>query len=153
MRVPSAAAARIAPPCVSTRRGSPSRSASTIASSPRTKATVGPRKCAAMTAPSAATSWVRSMTDGVSLLPVSVMSLINSVYSTSPAGEVELRDTALEPFGDLLAGQIAADEDDAALALLVLLPRPLMIAVEDHVHALKHEAPVVVLEGEDALAA
>ena len=29
---------------------------------------------------------------------------------------------ALETFGDLLARQIAADEDDAAFALLVLLP-------------------------------
>src|ERR1700736_3318021 len=63
------------------------------------------------------------------------------------------RHAALEPLADLLLRQIAADEDDAALALLALLPRALMIAVEDHVHALEHEALVVVLEGEDALAA
>ena len=42
--------------------------------------------------------------------------------------------------------QIAADEDDAAVALFVLVPRPLVIAVEDHVHALEDETLVVVLE-------
>src|SRR6185295_17183661 len=46
-----------------------------------------------------------------------------------------------------------ANENEAALALLASLPRPLVIAVENHVHALEHEALVVVLEGEDALAA
>src|SRR3954454_24380886 len=63
------------------------------------------------------------------------------------------RQAILEPLPDLVLRQLAADEDEAALALLAGLPRPLMIAVEDHVHALEHEALVVVLEGEDALAA
>src|SRR3981081_4413663 len=63
------------------------------------------------------------------------------------------RQATLEPLPDLLLRQLAADEDEAALALLIGLPGPLMIAVEDHVYALKHEALVVVLEGEDALAA
>src|SRR5580704_7369223 len=72
----------------------------------------------------------------------------------SPArGEGELGRAALETFGDLFARQIAADEDDAALPLLVFFPRPLVVAVEDHMHALKDEALLVVLKRENALAA
>src|ERR1700731_4051637 len=67
--------------------------------------------------------------------------------------ERRLRDAALESFGDHLARQVAADEDHAAVALLAVFPRPLVIAVEDHVHALEHEALIVVLESEDAFAA
>src|SRR6185436_6718947 len=63
------------------------------------------------------------------------------------------RQAGLEPLPDLVFRQLAADEDEAALALLAGLPRPLVIAVENHVHALEHEALVVILEGEDALAA
>src|SRR4029078_12244392 len=63
------------------------------------------------------------------------------------------RQAILEPLPDLVLRQLAADEDEAALAVLAGLPPPLVIAVEDHVHALEHEALVVVLEGEDALAA
>src|SRR3974390_2255313 len=59
----------------------------------------------------------------------------------------------LEPLPDPFVRQIAADEHDTALALLALLPRPLVVAVENHVHALKHEPLVVALEGEDAFAA
>ena len=43
---------------------------------------------------------------------------------------------------EVLAIEVAADEDDAALALLIGAPRALMIAVEDHVHALEDEAVV-----------
>src|SRR5262245_47743799 len=64
-----------------------------------------------------------------------------------------LRDAALEPLFDLLLRQLAADEDHAAHTLLAVLPGPLVIAVEDHVYALQHEAFVVVLERDDALAA
>ena len=42
-----------------------------------------------------------------------------------------LGEAALETFGDQLAGQVAADENDAAFALLILFPWPLMIAIED----------------------
>src|SRR5580704_10829851 len=63
------------------------------------------------------------------------------------------RDAALESFGDHLPRQIAADEYHAAVALLAVFPWPLVIAVEDHVHALEHEALIVILEGEDAFAA
>src|SRR5215470_16282774 len=47
----------------------------------------------------------------------------------------------------------SADEDDAAFAFLARLPRALVVAVENHVHALEHEALVIVLERKDALAA
>src|SRR5262249_31442560 len=63
------------------------------------------------------------------------------------------RHAAFETFPDLLLRQLAADEDDAAFALLAVLPRPLVIAVEDHVHALEHETLVVSLERKNALAA
>src|SRR5579864_6014356 len=62
-------------------------------------------------------------------------------------------DAAFKAFTDRLLRQIAADEDDAAIAFLAFFPRPLMVAVEDHVHALEDEAVVVVLERQDALAA
>ena len=60
---------------------------------------------------------------------------------------------SLEALPDFLFGQIAADEYDAALALLAVRPRALMIAVEDHVHSLEHEPLLIVLEGENAFAA
>ena len=63
------------------------------------------------------------------------------------------RHAALKAFADVRLRQIAADEHDAADARLVRLPVALMVAVEDHVHALKHEALRVVLERQDALAA
>src|SRR5208282_2313254 len=67
--------------------------------------------------------------------------------------EKRSRHAAFEPFRDLLARQITADEDNPALTLLVFVPWPLVVAVEDHVHALEHEALIVALEREDALAA
>jgi hypothetical protein len=42
--------------------------------------------------------------------------------------------------------QIAANEDDAAFAVLALFPWTLVVAVENHVHALKYETFVIVLE-------
>src|SRR6266571_6021719 len=58
-----------------------------------------------------------------------------------------------ETTADVFLRQVAADEDDAALARFLRLPRPLMIAVEDHVDPLEHEALRIVLERQDALAA
>src|SRR5262249_12877962 len=63
------------------------------------------------------------------------------------------RRAAGKAFPDLGLEQLAADEDDAAFALLARLPRALVVAVENHLHALEHEALVVVLERQDALAA
>ena len=62
------------------------------------------------------------------------------------------RDAAFETFADHFAGQVAADENDSALALLIRFPWPLMIAVKDHVNTLKDEALVVILERENAFA-
>ena len=53
-------------------------------------------------------------------------------------------DAALEPLGDHFTGQVAADENDAAVARLAGFPWPLMIAVEDHVHALEDKAMVII---------
>src|SRR5690242_5125128 len=73
--------------------------------------------------------------------------------SRSPSGLTLCGDAALEAFADQVAWQIAADKNDAAVAFLVGLPRPLVVAVQNHVYALKNEALLVVLEGEDAFAA
>src|SRR5579871_339026 len=117
------------------RRTSPSGSANSSASSPSTNTAVRPKKCAPTSAPPAATARVRSTTE-----TVSVRALMSG-------------DAALKTFGNGLARQVAADEDDAAFALLVFVPGPLVIAVENHMHALKHEALVIALERQDALAA
>src|SRR6266702_1618263 len=95
----------------------------------------------ATTGAPAATGRTRSTTDAVSLeLPLT-------------ASAPRSRRAALEALADLLLRQIAPDEHDAAFARLAVLPRPLVIAVEDHVDALEHEALRVVLERQDALRA
>src|SRR5690349_10732613 len=73
--------------------------------------------------------------------------------SRSPSGLTLCGDAALEAFADQVAWQIAADKNDAAVAFLIGLPRPLVVAVQNHVHALKNEALLVVLESENAFAA
>src|SRR5581483_1350076 len=140
-RRPSQAAARMAPACTAIRLASPSRAASSSASSPSTNTAASPRKCTSTTAASALTGRVRSTTEAVSLA------------GSLTAAACRSGDACGEARADVLLGQIAADEDDAAQALLVCLPRALMIAVEDHVHALEDEAVGIVLEGEDALGA
>jgi hypothetical protein len=57
----------------------------------------------------------------------------------------------VEPSGDRVAVELAADEDEPALALLAFLPAALVIALDDHVHALHRVAPGLVAKGEDAL--
>src|SRR5262245_6692860 len=183
MRSASAAAARMAPPWTGTLRGSPARGANTSAPSPSTKTAVCPRKCAATTGAPALTGRVRSATEGVLarvslMFSVSSPGLAGrSSTLRQPGSRLRAsqcpswdagcpacaghdstdappsRHAAREPFPDLLLGQLAADEDDAAFALLAGLPRALVVAVENHVHALEHEALVVVLERQDALAA
>ncbi len=59
----------------------------------------------------------------------------------------------LKALADFLLGQVAPDEHDAAVALLAILPRPLVIAVEDHVHTLEHEPVRIVLERQNSFAA
>src|SRR6185312_15507367 len=63
------------------------------------------------------------------------------------------RDAALKTLADFILRYVAPDEDNAAVARLAFGPRPLMIAVQDHVHALEDKAVVIVLERQDALAA
>src|SRR5581483_8474393 len=87
------------------------------------------------------------------------LALLSEITGTSPVMTsgitviAELRHAALETLADHLLRQLAADEDDAAFALLAVLPRPLVIPVQDHMHALEHEALRIVLERQDALAA
>src|SRR5690349_19402222 len=128
MRLPSLAAPRIPPPCTATRRSAPSRQNSSD-SSPSTNTASSPRKCTAMTAPPAATGWMRSAMDGVAV----GTSLIRLCHALG------------ETLADHLLGHVAADEHGAAHPLLAILPRPLMVAVEDHVDALEDEALGVVL--------
>src|SRR6185369_2148601 len=52
-----------------------------------------------------------------------------------------------------LFGQFATDEDEAAFARLLVLPLPLVVALQHHVHALEDVAVVIVVEGENALRA
>src|SRR6516225_7379541 len=160
MRSASAAEARTAPSCTGTLRGSPARGTSTSAPSPSTKAAVSLRKCAATTGAPVLTGRVRSTTDGV-LARLSVMRLLRShreerackVRGLRKLKAVPSRRAAGKAFPDLVHGQLAADEDHAAFAFLARPPRTLVVAVENHVHALEHEALVVVLERQDALAA
>src|SRR5437588_8416522 len=62
-------------------------------------------------------------------------------------------DTALKAVTDHLLRQFTADKDETALARFIVLPLPLMVALEHHVHALEHVAVVIAGEGEDALRA
>src|SRR5262245_60560655 len=183
MRSASAAVARMAPPWTGTLRGSPARGANTSAPSPSTKTAVCPRKCAATTGAPAVTGRVPSPTGGVlarvsPMFSVSSPGLAGrSSTLRQPGARLRAsqcpswdtgcpacaghdstnappsRHAAGKAFPDLLLGQLAADEDDAAFALLARLPRALVVAVENHVDALEHEALVVVLERQDALAA
>src|SRR6516225_5875920 len=160
MRSASAAEARTAPSCTGTLRGSPARGTKTSAPSPSTKAAVSLRKCAATTGAPVLTGRVRSTTDGV-LARLSVMRLLRShreerackVRGLRKLKAVPSRRAAGKAFPDLVHGQLAADEDHAAFAFLARPPRTLVVAIENHVHALEHEALVVVLERQDALAA
>src|SRR5580704_3540185 len=135
MQVPSLVEPRIAPPCTATRCSAPSRQNSSV-SSPSTKTGSSPRKCTATTVPPAATGRTRSAIEAVSVR----VSLIRSGHALRKA------------LADHLLRHVAADEDGAAHARLAVLPRPLMVAVEDHVHALENEALGIVLEREDTLA-
>src|SRR5262249_12737904 len=62
-------------------------------------------------------------------------------------------DAAGKALADFLLRQIASDKNDTAFAWLVVFPGALVVAVEDHVHALENEAIGIVLEGENALGA
>src|SRR5690242_11492930 len=99
------------------------------ASSPSTNTGVGPRKCTPTIAAPAFTARTRSAREGI-----------------GTCASLTLADTALEALADSVDRQVAADKHDTAIAGFAILPRTLMVSVEDHVHALKHEALGVVLE-------
>src|ERR1700712_4040307 len=120
MRRPSQADARMPPAGTGTRCPAPSSAANSSVSSPSTKAAVRPMKWMPMTGAPAATARVCSTIDGTPL----------SVLAISPAS----RRARLEALPDLVLRQITADEHDAALALLVVAPFALVVAVQDHVH-------------------
>src|SRR5579863_7967458 len=139
MRLPSAAVARIAPSWTVTRRGSPSGATNNIASSPSTNTAVRLRKCVATMAPPAATGRVRSTTEAIS--PRVSVILRQSWPASGYSGHARLKTLT-----DCLFREIAADEHNAAETFLIFLPGPLMIPVQDHVHALKHEPLIVIFE-------
>src|SRR6266702_1223110 len=62
-------------------------------------------------------------------------------------------DTAFKAVADHLLRQFAADEDEAALARFIVLPLPLMVALEHHVDALEHVTVIVAGKRQDALGA
>src|SRR5258708_39448012 len=70
-----------------------------------------------------------------------------------PEGRRKSSQAALEAGTDARLGQFPADEDDAAHARFVAFPFALVIAVENHMHALEHEAFRIILERQYALAA
>src|SRR5262245_55169338 len=162
MRSASALEQRTAPPCAATVRGSPARGTSMSACSPSTRTAVSPRKCAPTMPAPALTGRVRSTTEGMSLrasvtasqtAPSRTLRALRR-SSSSPREHTRLsRHAARKSFPDPLLRQLAADEDDAAFAFLTVVPGALVVAVEDHVHTLEHEARGVVLERQDALAA
>src|SRR6516162_7825165 len=143
IRSASALDDRMAPPCTARLRTSPCRGTSSSASSPSTSTAVLPKKCAPTIGASAFSGRVRSTTEGMSLL-VSVTALSRPRASRRISAQRGLRGNApqhegakeqpsspqmatsrhatLETLPDLLLRQLAADEDDAALALLAVLP-------------------------------
>ena len=61
--------------------------------------------------------------------------------------------TGVEASLELFAVKVAADKDEAGFTLFVFLPWTLMIAFDDHVHALYHIALCVTFESNNALEA
>src|SRR6187455_2554385 len=119
-----------------TTRRSPSSPANSSASSPSTNTGIGPRKCTPTTGAPASTERTRSASEGIGICV-----------------SLTLGDAAFKALTNSVFGKIAADEDGAAVALFIRTPRPLMVAIEDHVHALEHETLGIVLERNDTLAA
>src|SRR4029079_9664636 len=116
-------------------RCSPSSPANSSASSPSTNTGVDPRKCTPTTGAPAITERTRSASEGIGICV-----------------SLTLGDAAFEALTNSVFRKIASDEDSAAVALFIRTPWPLMVAVENHVHALEHEALGVILERKDSLA-
>src|SRR4026208_1405615 len=116
-------------------RRSPSSPANSSASSPSTNTGVDPRKCTPTTGAPAITERTRSASEGIGICV-----------------SLTLGDAAFEALTNSVFRKIASDENRAAVALFICTPRPLMVAIENHVHALEHEALGVILERKDSLA-
>src|SRR5690606_5564925 len=63
------------------------------------------------------------------------------------SGRLARLEGALQPLGV----EVAANEDKTAFMLLIVLPRSLMVALDDHMYALHDIAFRIILEGNDAL--
>ena len=110
MRAPSEAAHRMPPPCTATCEISPSPATSSTFSSAPTKAARSPRKYTDDDRHADRDRAHPSVTE-------TMEARLARIEIVSSRG-----DTALEAVADHLFRQFAADEDEAALALLVLLP-------------------------------
>ena len=82
---------------------------------------------------------------------------LDRVADGKPKSELPLRDKLRgldareEPFLELGVVQVLADEDELGLAFLAGFPRLVEVAVEDHVHRLKHETLLTVCDVQHAL--
>jgi hypothetical protein len=63
-----------------------------------------------------------------------------------------LGDAAFKALTNSVFRKITSDKDDAAIALFIRTPWPLMVTIKNHVNALEHEALRVILERNDSLA-
>src|SRR5437588_291012 len=160
---------------MASRRSSPFAPTSSTAYSPSTNAAVSSRKCAAATSAPASIDRVRplraAVAGGLAVIAsrpsfrarpkaetrnprapaessIHRRSWVPACAGTTAAGHTMIysRLARGKAAADFLLRQIAADEHDAAFAFLIRLPRPLMIAVEDHVNALEHETLRIIRE-------
>ena len=97
--------------------------ANSNASSPSTNTGVCAEKCTATTAPPAAIVRTRSAREGSAvwssdLMRTSAAIVRERIAPTDGRSAIKSRDAALEALADFVLRQIAADEDDAAFALL-----------------------------------
>src|SRR5262245_60700817 len=112
-----------------TTRRSPSSPAKSSASSPSTNTGVNPRKCTPTTAAPAFTGRTRSASEGIGICV-----------------SLTLGDAAFKALTNSVFRKIAPDEDNTAIAFFIRTPRPLVVAIENHMHALEHESLRVILE-------
>src|SRR6185503_2389694 len=116
-------------------RRSPFSPANSSVSSPSTNTGVDPRKCTPTTGTPAFTARTRSASEGIGICV-----------------SLTLGDAAFKALTNSVFRKITSDEDDTTIAFFIRAPRSPVVAVENHVHALKHEALGIVLERKDSLA-
>src|SRR6476620_2187487 len=116
-------------------RRSPFSPANSSASSPSTNTGVDPKKCTPTTGTPAFTARTRSASEGIGICV-----------------SLTLGDAAFKALTNSVFRKITSDDDDTTIAFFIRAPRSLVVAVENHVHALKHEALGIVLERKDSLA-